>query len=157
MLKRQNRRVLCWSIFLTLLTVFHGSSLPAAEQMHEEEKKEINEVRKEANDTLRAIKNYSIDKKDEVMAEARDILDKMDVKIDKLERQSSEKWQDMSEASREKSQQALRELRQKRNEIAEWYGGMKQSSSEAWDEMKKGFIKSYQSLQKAYDKASEKF
>jgi uncharacterized membrane protein len=115
------------------------------------------QVRQEADDTLQAIKEYSIDKKEQVMAKAKDVLDKMDVKIDELEKRSSEQWQNMSEASREQSRQALRELRRKRNDIAEWYGGMKHSSAGAWDEMRKGFVDSYHALQQAFDKASEKF
>lgn len=146
-----------WAMALAFFVLIPCSVLRAAEQMPKDENKEMAQVRQEADETLQAIKDYSIDKKEQVMAKSKDVLDKMDVKIDELEKRSSEQWQDMSEASREQSRQALRELRKKRNDIAEWYGGMKHSSAGAWDEMKKGFVDSYHSLQQAFDKASEKF
>ncbi|MBU4264063.1 MAG: hypothetical protein KKC76_19600 [Proteobacteria bacterium] len=158
MFKPQKRTMMYWTMALVFFVFIPGTFLHAEEDRQQKDgKKDIAQVQQEADDTLQAIKDYSIDKKDQVMAQAKDVLDKMDVKIDELEKQSSEKWQDMSEASREKSRQALRELRKKRNDIAEWYGGMKHSSAAAWDEMKKGFIESYHLLQKAFDKAAEKF
>ncbi|MBI5558134.1 MAG: hypothetical protein HY885_10890 [Deltaproteobacteria bacterium] len=157
MLKPQKRTMMYWAMALIFFVFTPGTLLYAAEQMRKDEKPEMADIRQEADDTLQAIKDYSIDKKDQVMAKAKDVLDKMDVKIDELEKRSSEEWRDMSEASREKSRQALCELRKKRNDIAEWYGGMKHGSAAAWDEMKKGFVESYHSLQKAFDKASEKF
>jgi hypothetical protein len=158
MLKSRKRTMKYWALALVFFVFIPGTVLHAAENMQKKDgKTEMAQVRQEADDTLQAIKDYSIDKKDQVMVKAKDVLDKMDVKIDELEKQSSEQWQDMSEASREKSRQALRELRKKRNDIAEWYGGMKHSSASAWNDMKKGFIDSYHSLQQAFDKASEKF
>ena len=158
MLKSRKRTMKYWAMALVFFVFIPGTVLHDAENKQKKDgKTEMAQVQQEADDTLQAIKDYSIDKKDQVMAKAKDVLDKMDVKIDELEKQSSEQWQDMSEASREKSRQALRELRKKRNDIAEWYGGMKHSSAAAWNDMKKGFIDSYHSLQQAFDKASEKF
>lgn len=157
MTKIHEHKIIYWSLFLVALIFCPITHLQAADQTRNEGKKDMQEVKKEIHNTLQTIKGYSIDKKDEVMAEAKQILDKMDAQIDELEKQSNEKWQDMSEASRENSQQALRELRKKRYEIAEWYGGMKHSSADAWGEMKKGFVDSYKSLQNAFDKAAEKF
>ena len=158
MLKPRKRTITYWAMALAFFVLIPGPVLHAAENMQKKDgKTEMTQVRQEADETLQAIKDYSIDKKEQVMAKAKDALDKMDVKIDELEKRSSEQWQDMSEASREQSRQALRELRKKRNEIAEWYGGMKHSTASAWDEMKKGFIDSYHSLQQAFDKASGKF
>ena len=149
------------TMFLTLVlffsVFFSVVSVQASETMNKEEKTDMAEVRKETNEALQSIKAYSIDKKNEAMAKAKEMMDKMDAKIDELEKQSSEKWQQMSEASRKKSEETLKELRKKRNDIAEWYGGMKQSSSKAWEDVKKGFVDSYHSLQKAFEKASEKF
>lgn len=157
MSKRKKSRSMFLPLLVAVLVFSPVSILCADEQTHHDGHKEMAEVSKDVDDTLLAIKNYSIDKKDEVMAKAGDILDKMDAKIDKLEKQSSEQWQDMSEVSREKTRQALHELRKKRNDIAEWYGGMKHGSTEAWGEMKKGFVESYHSLQQAFDNASKKF
>ena len=152
------KRILVLKAMMVVFTmVLTGSLVQASETMNKEEKTDMAEVRKETNEALQSIKAYSIDKKNEAMAKAKEMMDKMDAKIDELEKQSSEKWQQMSEASRKKSEETLKELRKKRNDIAEWYGGMKQSSSKAWEEVKKGFVDSYHSLQKAFDKAAEKF
>ncbi|MBI4791255.1 MAG: hypothetical protein HY789_00575 [Deltaproteobacteria bacterium] len=158
MAKQQKQEVMFWSIILVLFILLTGGTLlHAAEQMGKDEGTKQGEAKKEMDDTMQAIQDYSIDKKEQVMADAKELLDKMDAKIDQLEKQSREKWQQMSEASREKSQETLRELRKKRNEIAEWYGGMKHSSANAWNEVKKGFINSYHSLQDSLDEAPEKF
>jgi hypothetical protein len=37
------------------------------------------------------------------------------------------------------------------------YGGMKHSSAKAWEQVKKGFLDSYESLSKAFDKAVKSF
>jgi len=51
----------------------------------------------------------------------------------------------------------LKSLRKKRNELAEWYGGMQHSSAKAWEHVKRGFLKSYEALSKAYEKAVKEF
>jgi len=115
------------------------------------------EVRQKVDDALDAIKSYSIDKKDQAMAKAKEVMDETDARINELEKRSAEQWQQMSEAGREKSQQALQKLRKQRNDLAEWYGGMKESSKKAWGDVKYGFIKSYHNLSDAFEKASQKF
>ena len=157
MTNRGKKLGLLRAIALVFFMILAASLAHGAEQMEKNGKTEMPEVKKEVDEALQAIKNYSIDKKDQAMVRAKEMLDKMDTRIDELEKKSAEEWQQMSEASREKSQQALRELRKKRNDLAEWYGGMRQSSTEAWGEVKKGFIKSYHNLSEAFDKASKKF
>jgi len=68
-----------------------------------------------------------------------------------------QKWELMDQAARENAQKTLKSLRQNRNNLAEWYGGMKHSSAKAWGHVKNGFIKSYEALLEAYDKAKKEF
>jgi hypothetical protein len=145
------------SMTLLFLVFFAPIFVQASADTEKNHEMEMTQVKQEMTEALNAIQNYTIDKKEEVLAKAQKILGQMDTKIEELEKSSNEKWQQTSEAGREKSQQALRELRKKRNELAEWYGGMKHSSASAWEEVKKGFIDSYQSLQEAFEKASQKF
>jgi hypothetical protein len=63
----------------------------------------------------------------------------------------------MDQLVRKKATAALTALRKQRNQIAEWYGGLKHSSSNAWDDVKKGFLRSYQELRDAFDKAQSEF
>jgi Na+/phosphate symporter len=156
MSKKRTRMMVFQATALVFLMFFAGTLAHASEQMKKEKKPGMTEVKHKVGDAMQAIKEYSIDKKDQALAKAKEALNKMDSKIDELEKRSHEKWQQMSEASREKTEEELRELRKKRNEIAEWYGGMKQSSAKSWDAVKKGFIDSYHSLEQSFDKAAKK-
>lgn len=157
MLQQEKRKAIFRAMVLVFLVTFAAATAQAADATEKNGKTEMPEVKKKVDDALQAIKSYSIDKKDQAMVRAKEMLDEMDARIDELEKRSAEKWQQMNEASREKSQQTLRELRKKRNDLAEWYGGMKQSSADAWGEVKKGFVDSYHTLNEAFDKASKKF
>lgn len=155
---RGKRTVGCLRSMAVVISLLLAATLAqASSPMKQDDTVKLAEVNKEMDEALRTIKAYTIDKKNEAMAEAKKVLDRMDSRIDELENQSSEKWQRMSKNSQEQRQETLRELRKKRNEIAEWYGGMRQSSMQAWDEVKEGFAKSYHALREAYDQAAEKF
>lgn len=157
MKKKTNIMIFLQSLAIVMIVLLSVSLGHTSQEMKDNDRTNMEEVQKEMDNALTAIKEYSADKKDEAMAEAEKILNRMDARIDDLEEKSVEQWQKMSEASREKKRQAMRELRRQRNEIAEWYGGMKQSSAGAWKEMKKGFADSYDSLKQAFDKAAEEF
>jgi hypothetical protein len=81
----------------------------------------------------------------------------LDARIQGMEDRLEKKWGQMDQAAREKARSAMQSLRKKRNELAEWYGGMKHSSANAWEQAKKGFLDSYDSLSKAFDKAVKEF
>ncbi|MEJ2689354.1 MAG: hypothetical protein P8130_05270 [Deltaproteobacteria bacterium] len=157
MARARTQKVVSGVMALLFLVFFSGPLAHASEQMKKEKKPGMTEVKHKVGDAVQAIREYSIDKKDQALAKAKKLLDKMDGRIDELEKRSREKWQQMSKASREKSAEALRDLRKKRNDIAEWYGQMKQSSSKSWDSVKQGFIESYHSLEKSFDKVAKKF
>jgi hypothetical protein len=154
---RQRTRKMVGGVMALLFLVFYiGPIAHASEQTKKEKKPGMTEVKHKVGDAMQAIREYSIDKKDQALAKAKELLDRMDSRIDELEKRSREKWQQMSETSREKSDEALRDLRKKRNDIAEWYGSMKQSSAKSWDTVKKGFIDSYHALDKSFHKAAKK-
>ncbi len=154
---KKTRRIACQAVGLFILVLFAGTMAHASEQRPEDKKPGMTEVKQKVGDAVQAIKQYSIDQKDQALAKAREALDKMDSKMDQLENRSREKWQQMSKASRAKTEEELRELRKKRNDIAEWYGGMKQSSARSWNKVKKGFVDSYHSLEQSFDKVAKKF
>lgn len=108
------------------------------------------EVEKKVSEAASAIGNYTIEQKDAAVSKAKEMMDTLDRKTDRLERKLEENWADMQQASREKYQKSLKELREKRNKLSEWYGGMKQSSKDAWSEVKKGFSNTYDGVVKAY-------
>ena len=103
------------------------------------------------------LKNYSIEKKDKSVSEVKVALEKMDARMDRMQNQIANKWDEMDQASRDMAKEIMQALRKKRNELSEWYGGMKHSSADAWDHVKKGFVDGYEALAGAFDKAENEF
>ena len=118
---------------------------------------ETKAVKEKVADAAEAIKNYSVDQRDEALKKAKTVLDELDARIDRMQSQLNGKWDQMDQSTRKKAMDALTVLRKQRNEIAEWYGGLKHSSSNAWEDVKKGFLKSCQELRDAFDKARSEF
>jgi len=115
------------------------------------------EVKQKVAEAAEAIKNYSVAQRDEALKKAKTVLDDLDVRIDLMQSRLNEKWDQMVQVAREKAMDSLTTLRKQRNDIAEWYGGLKHSSSKAWGDVKEGFLKSYQALREAFDKAQSEF
>jgi len=115
------------------------------------------DVKEKVAEAAQAIKSYSVDQRDEALKKAKAVLDDLDDRIDRMASQLNEKWDHMDQFARKKAMATLTALRKQRNEIAEWYGGLRHSSSNAWEDVKKGFLKSYQALQDAFDKAQSEF
>jgi hypothetical protein len=74
-----------------------------------------------------------------------------------MESRLNKEWDQMDQSARNKAINTLTALRKQRNEVAEWYGGLKHGSRNAWEEVKKGFLKSYQDLRDAFDRAHSQF
>ena len=115
------------------------------------------EVEKKVAEAAEAIKNLSVDKRDEAVQKAKEILDDLDTRIDRMGSQLNDQWDQMDQTARKKMSDSLTALRKQRNEVAEWYGGLKHSSGNAWEDVKKGFLNSYQHLRKSFDKARREF
>jgi DNA anti-recombination protein RmuC len=115
------------------------------------------EVNQKVKDALEAIKSYSVQQRDEALKKVKVAMDAVDARIQDLEDRIKTKWSQMDQTTREKAKATQQSLRKKRLELAEWYGEMRQSSSKAWDHVKKGFLDSYDSLSKAFDKAVKEF
>lgn len=117
----------------------------------------IEEVRQEASELAEALKNYTIEQRDEAASASKAALDSLDERIDALQARVDEEWDQMSQAVRQETRENLKKFRDQRNRAAEWYGGMKASSASAWGEMKQGFSNAYGELTKAWEKAEEDF
>ena len=115
------------------------------------------DVKEKVADAAQAIKNYTVNQRDEAVKKAKAALDDLDVRINSMESQLDKKWDQMDQSAREKGRATLTALRKQRNEVAEWYGSLKHSSRKAWEEVKKGFLKSYQELRDSLDKARSEF
>jgi BMFP domain-containing protein YqiC len=139
--------------FITAIFLAVGPVLFAAQTSAEKTK----DVKEKVTEAAEAIKNYSFDQRDKAIAKAKAALAHLDARIDRMESRLNKRWDQMNQSSRKKAIATLRALRKQRNEVAEWYGGLKHSSGNAWEDVKKGFLKSYQELQDALDRARSQF
>ncbi|MEJ2586494.1 MAG: hypothetical protein P8165_02720 [Deltaproteobacteria bacterium] len=142
-------------IVFAVLALFLTASIGSAKDS--DQKTPLKQAQEEVAEAARAIKNYSVNQRDEAINKVKKSLDALDARIDRLQASIDKKWDRMSEASREKARATMKQLREQRNQVAEWYGGMKHSSARAWDQMKKGFSDAYQSLYDSWKKAADQF
>jgi hypothetical protein len=115
------------------------------------------DISKKAGETSRAIKDYTVEQRDEAIKNAKTGLDDLDRRIGRMERKVDRDWDRMDESARKKARATLNALRRQRDEVAEWYGGLKHGSAEAWEEVKSGFVKSYEALKESFAKARKEF
>jgi flagellin-specific chaperone FliS len=121
------------------------------------DKTSAKEVKQKVSEATEAIKNYSVDQRDEALQKAKIILNDLDARIDRMQLDLNKKWDQMDQVARRRATDSLTVLRKQRNEAAEWYGELKQSSSKAWEDVKKGFLNSYHTLWNSFDKARSEF
>jgi hypothetical protein len=114
-------------------------------------------ISKKADETGRAIKDYTVAQRDDAIKNAKAALDDLDRRIGRLERKLDNEWERMDQSTRKKARAALNALRRERNDAAEWYGGLKHSSAESWEQVKAGFVKSYEVLKESFAKARKQF
>ena len=126
--------------------------LPVSYAQASDDKTTIQDVKQEAQELISKINGYTADQRDEAIKQTKQALEKLDNRIDALETNISNNWDQIDKAAREKAQISLKELRKHRIELAEWYGGLKISSGSAWEEMKRGFSDAYQNIIDAWEK-----
>lgn len=114
-------------------------------------------VKKETQDLINTLQQYTADQRDQAVKEADQALKKLDGRIDELENRVDKNWDKMSQAAREKIRASLRALRQQRNELSEWYGNFQTSSNGAWEKMKKGFSDAYQAISESWARAKSEY
>jgi predicted RNase H-like nuclease (RuvC/YqgF family) len=115
------------------------------------------DISRKAGETGRAIKDYTVEQRDQAVAQAKSALDDLDRRIGRLETKLDNGWERMDAAGRRKGRAALDKLRKERNEAAEWYGALKHGSAESWEQVKDGFAKSYETLKESFAKARKEF
>ena len=113
------------------------------------------DVKKDTQKLLSTLQQYTVEQRDQAVDGVEQALKKLDQRIDDLEIQINQNWDDMNQSARRKAEGSLKALRKQRNSLAERYSGFKNSSTRAWEQMKEGFSDSYQtmsgSLQEAWD------
>jgi hypothetical protein len=115
-------------------------------------------VAQTSTSTTDAIKNYSVEKKNEAAAHSKKLISDFDTKIKDLETQISK---DTSAAGADAKRQGkelkeLTDLKAARAQAAKKADEMGKASAESWNGAKQAFADSYKDLQKAYDAAVAK-
>jgi len=126
--------------------------LPVSYAQANDDKTTIQDVKQETQELISKINGYTADQRDDVIKQTEQALKKLDNRIDALETDISNRWDQIDKAAREKAQAGLKELRKQRIVLAEWYGSLKSSSGSAWEQMKKGFSDAYQNIVDAWAK-----
>jgi hypothetical protein len=107
------------------------------------------EMTKKFNETMDAIKAYSVDKKNEAVAHSKKLMSDADGKIKELETGTAASNAETKAAM----QQQLKDIKALRAKAGKHADQLGKSSGQAWDSAKKGFGDAYSDLQKAYSKA----
>jgi peptidoglycan hydrolase CwlO-like protein len=142
---------------LTIAVAALTFAFAAAPQLSMADETTAKDVGKKLSEAGTAIKDYSVDQRDEAVKAARAALDDLDASINRLAADIDGKWDKLDASARKKAYESMDKLRKERNDAAEWMGGLKHSSKDAWGEVKNGFAKSYEALANSFSKAKEEF
>ena len=140
--------------FILMLTVGLGMTAACYAETSSD-KTSINEIKQESRELIESLETYSAERREEAIQKAKAVLDKMDKRIDELESQVDNNWDEMEKATREKARASLKALRKQRTEVAEWYGSLKSSTADAWGRAINGFSSAYTAFQAAWEKSEK--
>jgi len=108
------------------------------------------DVGQKASETGQAIRDYSVEKKDEAVAHAKKITADLEAKIKDLEAQAAKQTGEV----KAKSQAQLKELKAKRAKASRKAGELGRATKASWEKAKEGFADAYRDLASAYDRAA---
>lgn len=131
------------TVMATTLAVLAAGTIPVPAQTTGKD------VAEKAADAGAAIKDYSIEKKDEAVAHAKKITMDVDARIKKLEVDASKQ----SDAVKAKLQAQLKELKAKRAKASQEANKLGKATAASWEDAKKGFATAYGDLASHFDKA----
>jgi hypothetical protein len=108
------------------------------------------DVGQKAAETGEAIRDYSVEKKDEAVAHAKRLSADLNARIKELETRAAKETGE----AKTKAQAQLKELRAKRAEASRKLADLSRASKASWDRAKEGFANAYRDLAAAYDRAA---
>jgi hypothetical protein len=111
------------------------------------------DVGQKAAETGEAIKDYTVEKKDEAVAHAKKLARELDGKLKELEAQAAKQTGE----AKAKSQQMIKDLKAKRAKASGKLNELGKASKASWEEAKKGFVDAYRDLAMGYDRAVSEF
>jgi hypothetical protein len=111
------------------------------------------DVSKKASETGEAIRDYTVERKDEAVAHAKKLAADLDVKLKELEAQASKQTGE----AKAKLQAQIKDLKAKRDAAGARLNELTRASRASWDRAKEGFANAYRDLAQAYEKAAGEF
>ena len=111
------------------------------------------DVGQKAGETGEAIRDYTIEKKDEAVAQAKKITADLDTKIKELKAEASRQTGE----AKAKAQAQIKDLEAKRATASKKASDLGRASKASWERAKDGFADAYRDLATAYDKAAAEF
>jgi len=145
------------TLILSMITVMTLCFMPIAQAQSGNDTVTAQDVKKETQEVINTLQQYTADQRDQAVKEAKQALKKLDGRIDELESRVDNNWDKMTQAARQKARANLKALRQQKNELADRYGSFKNSSAGAWGQMKKGFSDAYQAMNDSWEKAKSEY
>ena len=111
------------------------------------------DVGQKAGETGEAIRDYTIEKKDEAVAEARKITADLDAKIKELKAAAARQTGE----AKTRAQAQIKDLEAKRATASKKASDLGRATKASWERAKDGFADAYRDLATAYDKAAAEF
>ena len=142
---------------LIALTLFLALLLAGSPMTFAADETTAKDVGKKMDETALAIKNYSAERRDEALKNAKDLLAQSDAHIERLEKEMNSDWDKMSASAKKHAQETMKTLRRQRQDLARSYRQLQRSSASAWEEVKGGFARSYDALRDSFAKAAKEF
>ena len=124
-----------------------ASVLPAPAQTTSQD------VKQKASETGQAIRDYSVEKKDEAVAHAKKATADLGAKIKELETQAARQTGEI----KARSQEQIKDLKAKRAKASQKATELGRATKASWERAKEGFADAYRDLASAYDKAATEF
>lgn len=111
----------------------------------------------EAREAVDRLRGYSVARREEAVAQARQSAEQLDRQISQLQTDVQTRWDSLGQDVRSSMGAAMADVTTRRTQLAEWYGGMRHGSDQAWDEVRGGFVASYHELSDAFRRAKARF
>jgi Spy/CpxP family protein refolding chaperone len=135
------------SAAVVTIVLLAASALPVPAQTTSKD------VAQKASETGEAIKDYTIEKKNEAVAQAKKLTADLDAKIKDLEAEASKQTGE----AKTKAQAQLRDLKAKRAAASRKASDLGKATKASWERAKEGFADAYRDLATAYEKAAAEF
>jgi len=106
------------------------------------------DVTKKAGEAWEAMKDYTVDRKNDAVAYGKKLMSDFDGKYKELEKKAA----GTTGEAKAKSEQQLKALKDKRAQAAKKLDELGKASGQTWDKVRRDFTDAYRELQEQYDK-----